>query len=292
MEGPERERPVDRDPRLKSKINYERIFDPANSKKDTVDANGSIPLWLCEYLLSSPLFLHSCLLKWLTRFNIMSDALRINFLGTGTSTGLPLTPCLTLTQPYPDEFSNHLPLPSTSTSSSSSSSPSSSKRTPGSYDPNGEWPNNIPCACCRAAVSTEIPEGWKNKRGNTSLIVRKRKRGSVGKEAEEGEWRNVIVDVGKTFREQAMRFFTPWGIKRIDAVILTHAREWLRYFRSEGVGCLWGRSRQGVKVFLVVRTRIKSWGTAIHRGFQEGGSRKCSRRDENHRHRTSVKSRR
>lgn len=143
--------------------------------------------------------------------------LQLLFLGTGTSTGLPLTPCLTLTQPYPAEFSSHLPLPAPN--------PSPAK---GEYNPDGEWPDTIPCACCRAAVSPDVPEGWKNKRGNTSVIVRKRRaatQAADGEEEEEGEWRNVIVDVGKTFREQSARFFPRWGVKRIDAVILTHGRE-------------------------------------------------------------------
>jgi phosphoribosyl 1,2-cyclic phosphodiesterase len=87
---------------------------------------------------------------------------------------------------------------------------------PGSYDPQGEWPDNIPCACCRSAVSEDVPEGWKNRRGNTSVVVRKHTGGRT---------RNVVVDVGKTFKEQTQRFFPKWGIETIDAVILTHGRE-------------------------------------------------------------------
>lgn len=45
------------------------------------------------------------------------------------------------------------------------------------------------------------------------------------KQTAEGDWKNVLVDVGKTFREQAMRFFPKWGVKTIDAVLLTHGRE-------------------------------------------------------------------
>lgn len=145
------------------------------------------------------------------------NPIEILFLGTGTSTGLPLVPCLTLTQPYPHEFARHLPLlpdpddPATATD-----------RPVGAYDPDGVWPDNIPCACCRSAVSDDVPEGWKNRRGNTSVVVRKQR---------DGQWRNVVVDVGKTFKEQSQRFFPIWGVDRIDAVVLTHGRE----FDMEGV---------------------------------------------------------
>lgn len=67
-------------------------------------------------------------------------------------------------------------------------------------------------------MSPDVPEGWKNRRGNTSVIVRK--------QADGGGWKNVVVDVGKTFREQSARFFPRWGVDRIDAVILTHGREY------------------------------------------------------------------
>lgn len=131
------------------------------------------------------------------------------FLGTGTSTGLPLVPCLTRTSPddYPAGFARHVPL---------ITPPKGTAVPPGSYDPAGEWPDNIPCACCRSAVSDTVPEGWKNRRGNTSVVVRKQRGGRV---------RNVVVDVGKTFKEQTQRFFPKWGIQSIDAVILTHGRE-------------------------------------------------------------------
>nr|KIR48137.1 metallo-beta-lactamase [Cryptococcus bacillisporus CA1280] len=148
-----------------------------------------------------------------------SQPLQLLFLGTATSTGLPLTPCLTLSTPYPQKWSNMVPLlqdrerlPSRSPSLASTAS--SSTYSNSTYDPEGEWPKNIPCACCRSAVDPDVPEGWKNKRGNTSVLLRK--------QTAEGGWKNVLVDVGKTFREQAMRFFPKWGVKTIDAVLLTH----------------------------------------------------------------------
>ena len=40
-----------------------------------------------------------------------------------------------------------------------------------------------------------------------------------------GRWLNVVLDVGKTFRENAARFFPVWGVQTIDAVVLTHGRK-------------------------------------------------------------------
>lgn len=40
-----------------------------------------------------------------------------------------------------------------------------------------------------------------------------------------GKWFNVVLDVGKTFRENAAKFFPVWGVKTIDAVVLTHGRK-------------------------------------------------------------------
>jgi len=53
-----------------------------------------------------------------------------------------------------------------------------------------------------------------NKRGNTGGVLRIPQIG--GGEAA------VMVDAGKTFREQAIRYFPETGLRRIDALILTH----------------------------------------------------------------------
>ncbi|GAA5883626.1 hypothetical protein JCM16303_004921 [Sporobolomyces ruberrimus] len=71
------------------------------------------------------------------------------------------------------------------------------------------------CACCKDTM----PGGTgmlssKNRRGNTSAILRIPQIG--GGEA------TILVDCGKTFREQALRYFPEKGLRRIDACILTH----------------------------------------------------------------------
>ncbi|WWC68825.1 uncharacterized protein I206_102760 [Kwoniella pini CBS 10737] len=138
-----------------------------------------------------------------------AQPIQLLFMGTGTSTGLPLTPCLTRSNPYPEAFSDMVPLLNATENSNSELA-----HIKGTWNPNGKFPTNIPCPCCRSAVDSDVPEGWKNKRGNTGCIVRKR--------SSNGEYKNLLVDVGKTFREQAARFFPEWGVKTIDAVLLTH----------------------------------------------------------------------
>ncbi|WWC87676.1 uncharacterized protein L201_002567 [Kwoniella dendrophila CBS 6074] len=139
------------------------------------------------------------------------DPLQLLFMGTGTSTGLPLTPCLTLSNPYPESFSDMVPL----LKATNESSNEELKHKKGSWEPNGKFPKNIPCPCCRSAIDPDVPEGWKNKRGNTGCLIRKTNK-------KNGQIKNLLVDVGKTFREQAARFFPVWDVKTIDAVLLTH----------------------------------------------------------------------
>jgi len=59
-----------------------------------------------------------------------------------------------------------------------------------------------------------------NKRLNPSIVLSRIKPGVDGGEGEV-EF-NLLVDVCKTFREAALAFFLPNGIKNIDAIILTH----------------------------------------------------------------------
>ena len=134
--------------------------------------------------------------------------LQFLLLGTGTSTALPLTPCLTRSMAYPEAFTSHVPSPSAPPSAPGG------HIAPGFYDPNGPYPKNVQCASCRSAVDPDVPEGWKNKRGNTSGLVRRK--------GADGRWLNILVDCGKTFLEAARTQFPRWGVQTIDAVLLTH----------------------------------------------------------------------
>lgn len=131
------------------------------------------------------------------------EPLTFRFLGTGTSAALPVGPCLAgVAKPSRDvgEF-----LKFYEQHSSADADPSKWL----GYDPKGAWPANVPCASCRAAVDRSVKDGWKNRRGNPSIVI---SRGG----------KNLLVDVGKTFREQSVRYFPRWGIKSIDAVLITH----------------------------------------------------------------------
>jgi len=69
------------------------------------------------------------------------------------------------------------------------------------------------------------PEGWKNRRRNTGAILRKWVKGHPNPDGTTVEDREmvVVIDVGKTFLNAAHDLFPKHGLRRIDAVLLTHA---------------------------------------------------------------------
>lgn len=73
-------------------------------------------------------------------------------------------------------------------------------------------PNRTPCLTC---LSTLTPEGKKNIRRNTSAALR-----ISGKD---GKRTTVVIDVGKNFQAAAVEWFPKYGLREIDAVIITHA---------------------------------------------------------------------
>ncbi|TDL28865.1 hypothetical protein BD410DRAFT_781421 [Rickenella mellea] len=73
-------------------------------------------------------------------------------------------------------------------------------------------PNDPPCRTC---LSTLRPEGKKNIRRNTSAVFRM--------DDKHGRKTTIVVDVGKNFRAAALEWFPKYGLRRIDAVLITHA---------------------------------------------------------------------
>ncbi|KAI5331580.1 hypothetical protein L3X38_021706 [Prunus dulcis] len=73
-------------------------------------------------------------------------------------------------------------------------------------------PSN-PCDVCPQALSTP-PDQNPNYRCNTSLLI--------DYCPSDGKHSYILIDVGKTFREQVIRWFTRYKIPRIDSIILTH----------------------------------------------------------------------
>ncbi|XP_002970963.2 putative hydrolase C777.06c [Selaginella moellendorffii] len=67
------------------------------------------------------------------------------------------------------------------------------------------------CPVCFAALQV----GNKNRRRNTSIIVRYPRR--------DGTRMNILVDAGKFFYHSALQWFPYYGLRHLDAVIITHS---------------------------------------------------------------------
>ncbi|KAG2688906.1 hypothetical protein I3760_09G114900 [Carya illinoinensis] len=74
-------------------------------------------------------------------------------------------------------------------------------------------PSDPPCNICFQSLSVP-PMQNPNYRCNTSLLIDYCER--------EGNHSYILIDVGKTFREQVLRWFTLHKIPRVDSIILTH----------------------------------------------------------------------
>ncbi|XP_077210932.1 putative hydrolase C777.06c [Tasmannia lanceolata] len=74
-------------------------------------------------------------------------------------------------------------------------------------------PSDHPCEVCLQSVSVP-PEQNPNYRCNTSLLI--------DYSHACGEHSYILIDVGKTFREQVLRWLTHHKIPRVDSIILTH----------------------------------------------------------------------
>ncbi|KZV58273.1 hypothetical protein F511_01124 [Dorcoceras hygrometricum] len=74
-------------------------------------------------------------------------------------------------------------------------------------------PSHTSCHVCSQSLSLP-PERNPNYRCNTSLLI-----DYCG---DAGEHKYILIDVGKTFREQVLRWFTFHKIPLVDSIILTH----------------------------------------------------------------------
>ncbi|KZS93231.1 hypothetical protein SISNIDRAFT_411259 [Sistotremastrum niveocremeum HHB9708] len=70
---------------------------------------------------------------------------------------------------------------------------------------------------CKTCLSTFEPAGKKNIRRNTGAIIRKHR------DDPSQEPLVIAVDVGKTFLQSALEWFPKYGLRKIDAVVITHA---------------------------------------------------------------------
>jgi len=70
---------------------------------------------------------------------------------------------------------------------------------------------------CPTCTSSQTSEGRKNFRRNTGAIIRAR-----AKDGEQ-EMLTIVIDVGKTFMASALEWFPKYNLRKIDAVLITHA---------------------------------------------------------------------
>ncbi|KAL7419605.1 hypothetical protein Q5752_005517 [Cryptotrichosporon argae] len=162
--------------------------------------------------------------------------LQVLFMGTGTSTGLPIACCLSNVPNLAGGVGDYV-------SALSAAYRAAPRR--GQYDANAGWPRNVKCPLCRAAVDVDVPDGWKNRRGNPGLVLRKKN--------SNGQYRNVVVDVGKTFRDQSLRLFPRWGVQSIDAVLITHGHA-DAYYGLDDLREWCVRQRRAIPIYLTAAT--------------------------------------
>ncbi|PHZ11701.1 uncharacterized protein RHIMIDRAFT_285188 [Rhizopus microsporus ATCC 52813] len=104
-----------------------------------------------------------------------------------------------------------------------------------------------PAKSCSVCLSAMTPEGHKNNRKNTSLIVRFRKHD----DPPESRLRNVLIDCGKTFYTSAITILPHYGIRELDGVILTHGHADACYGLDDLRGWTLGSSIQSrINVYL------------------------------------------
>ncbi|GAA6020459.1 hypothetical protein JCM10207_000007 [Rhodosporidiobolus poonsookiae] len=72
------------------------------------------------------------------------------------------------------------------------------------------------CHCCRSTLDPSDSEGQKNRRRNTSAVLRIQPTTPGERE------KVVLIDCGKTFLTSAIEHWPKHGLREIDAVILTH----------------------------------------------------------------------
>ncbi|KAL6650645.1 hypothetical protein ACP70R_009570 [Stipagrostis hirtigluma subsp. patula] len=74
-------------------------------------------------------------------------------------------------------------------------------------------PSTPPCAVCSTALSLP-PDRNPNYRLNTSLLI--------DYCHDDGTHMYILIDIGKTFREQVLRWFVHYKVPSVDSIILTH----------------------------------------------------------------------
>jgi phosphoribosyl 1,2-cyclic phosphodiesterase len=135
------------------------------------------------------------------------DTSRLIFMGTGSSTGCPRPLCAMVFANSDDDVTKD-------------------NEDASLLQLRSRWATY--CHTSSLAIQGGNPRYNKNYRNNPSLlisvvaaVVDNHMDGSDAAHARLGR-RNVLIDVGKTFREGALRWFPVHGIRSLDAIVLTH----------------------------------------------------------------------
>ncbi len=130
------------------------------------------------------------------------------FIGTGSSTGCPKPACALLFNAENENTNLNLNKPFM----------------------NSDYMNHMKDLCTVSSMATKgDPRHNKNYRGNPSLMIVHRNSDEADGEFDENIsdkkkscLRTVVIDVGKTFTENALRWMPEHGLTTIDAVVLSH----------------------------------------------------------------------
>jgi phosphoribosyl 1,2-cyclic phosphodiesterase len=141
---------------------------------------------------------------------IKKDCPKLIFLGTGSSTGCP-KPICTLA------FGNN-----------------TTNTNPTNDESNTEYHKKLASICNISNLAIHgDPKTNKNYRNNPSFLIHHQQQSPQNNSDDDDDndddndisppvYKNVIIDVGKTFREGALRWFPEFGIKSLDAIVITH----------------------------------------------------------------------
>jgi len=139
--------------------------------------------------------------------NKSSERPRLIFLGTGSSTGCPKPICA---MKFQNNFLSMAPSSDEKTAQTVVEDSSAPSPTPPVIKP-----DPTSCQISYRALAGGDPKTNRDYRNNPSLLIHHYDEHSK-------RYKNIIIDVGKTFRETALRWFPINGVESLDAIILTH----------------------------------------------------------------------
>jgi phosphoribosyl 1,2-cyclic phosphodiesterase len=138
---------------------------------------------------------------------------RLIFLGTGSSTGCPKPICVMKMHHHRHQLL--LLLQQQQQQQNQETASSSSNNVVVDFVPPSDSSCTVSFQAIQGPQDDDDPKKNKNYRNNPSLLIQHY-------HAETQSYKNIVIDVGKTFRETALRWFPKYGISSLDAIVLTH----------------------------------------------------------------------